>query len=258
MDKQYYFGDTERQAIAILILKMVVADKICSPEELHTLRILRDKYAIPYQLPDNCMGYEEAIATLRSMSQEKQQEVRNMMVDLSHSDNNPQKDEPAWAVKEQAYSDLLFKQINLEKHLYQLKDTLIATLKLGWEPHNIRVHMNKSDMKKIMNKLDVKAPFRLGSELHRHLTDIYPLCSISNPEALFKQLDEVLKNKELEDQLDKASKLANDITLLERLNGSNYLDVSNYANLIINSTDNILTQLIETFLQAVKTNNNIK
>lgn len=86
--------ETEKTAIAIIIIKMVSADKKYDKAELRFLQDLYLDYDIPLIISNRpTLTYDEALSCIRSMSQEKKDFLRRTLNELANCDSHLDKSE---------------------------------------------------------------------------------------------------------------------------------------------------------------------
>lgn len=81
--------ETDKVAIATVILKLIGADKRYEKEELRYLQTLYINYDIPLIIqPGSRIGYEQAVKSLQAMSAEKKSLVGEILQGLAECDSN--------------------------------------------------------------------------------------------------------------------------------------------------------------------------
>lgn len=83
------FNETEKIAIATVILKLIVADKKLEKKELQFLHSLYTKYDIPHLIPaDKRQSYNQAIECISAMEAHGKDTLKMILNDLANADND--------------------------------------------------------------------------------------------------------------------------------------------------------------------------
>lgn len=83
------FNETEKIAIATVILKLIVADKTLEKRELQFLHGLYTKYDIPHIIPaEQRQSYDQAIECINAMELQNKETLRTILNDLANADND--------------------------------------------------------------------------------------------------------------------------------------------------------------------------